>query len=107
MHAIGAAFWSALFIVRSIILEEVNAVVHSHSPTVIPFGVTQAKLRPVSQMGSFLAPGVPVFEIRDAGGMTDLLVRDNPLGGALAEVLSQKPAALLRGHGSVVVGATN
>ena len=69
--------------------QEVNAVVHSHSPTVIPFGVTQTKLRPISQMGSFLAPGVPIFEIRDAGGMTDLLVRDNQLGGALAAVLAR------------------
>lgn len=86
--------------------QDVNAVVHSHSPTVIPFGVAQTKLMPISQMGSFLAPGVPVFEIRDAGGMTDLLVRDNRLGKALAVVLGGKPAALLRGHGNVVVGAT-
>src|SRR6201997_2445962 len=45
---------------------DVIAVVHSHSPAVIPFGVTAAKLRPVYHMGSFLGAGVPVFEIRAA-----------------------------------------
>ena len=57
-------------------------------------------------MSSFIAEGVPVFEIRDAGGMTDMLVRDARLGRALAQVLADKPAALMRGHGAVVVGHT-
>jgi ribulose-5-phosphate 4-epimerase/fuculose-1-phosphate aldolase len=85
---------------------DVNAVVHSHSPGVIPFGVTQVPLRPVMHTGSFLYVGVPVWEIRKAGGTTDMLVRNPALGKSLAETLGDKPVALMRGHGDVVVGPT-
>ena len=85
---------------------DVGAVVHHHSPSVIPFGVTTAPLRPIYHMAAFLGDGVPVFEIRDAGGMTDMLVRTAALGAALARALGDTPAALMRGHGAVVVGAT-
>lgn len=82
---------------------EVNAVIHTHSPSVIPFGITKAKLRPVYHMSSFLHAGVPVFDIHDTAGDTDLLVRDNYLGKSLAKSLGKKPLALMRGHGNVVV----
>jgi HCOMODA/2-hydroxy-3-carboxy-muconic semialdehyde decarboxylase len=82
---------------------EVNAVIHTHSPSVIPFGITRAKLQPVYHMSSFLHAGVPVFDIHDTAGDTDLLVRDNYLGKALAKSLGKKPLALMRGHGNVVV----
>ncbi|MDO8598289.1 MAG: class II aldolase/adducin family protein [Sulfuricaulis sp.] len=85
---------------------DVNAVVHSHSPAVVPFGVSNVPLRPIYHMGAFLGVGVPIFEIRDAGGMTDLLVRNPELGRALAQCLADKPIALMRGHGSVIVGST-
>jgi len=85
---------------------DVNAVVHSHSPGVIPFGVTQVPMRPVMHTGSFLYVGVPVWEIRKAGGTTDMLVRNPALGKSLAETLGDKPVALMRGHGDVVVGPT-
>ena len=49
--------------------------------------------------------GVPVFEIRAAGGNeTDMLIRDKPLAAALAKSLGQGTAVLMRGHGDVVVG---
>jgi ribulose-5-phosphate 4-epimerase/fuculose-1-phosphate aldolase len=84
---------------------QVAAVVHSHSPAVIPFSVTSAKLRPIYHMSSFLGAGVPVFEIRDTGGdATDMLIRTPALGVALAQSLGQATVALLRGHGNVVVG---
>jgi ribulose-5-phosphate 4-epimerase/fuculose-1-phosphate aldolase len=83
---------------------DVNAVVHTHSPTVVPFSITQLPLRPVMHTAAFLWPGVPVWEIRDAGGVTDLLVRNGQLGKALAATLGDKPVALMRGHGDVVVG---
>jgi ribulose-5-phosphate 4-epimerase/fuculose-1-phosphate aldolase len=83
--------------------KDVNAVVHFHAPEVIPFGVTGIPLRPVFHMAAFLGEGVPVFEIRKAGGITDMLIRNNALGQALAESLGDKPAVLLRGHGAVVV----
>src|SRR6516162_6412596 len=67
---------------------EVNAVVHSHSPSVIPFGVTKVPLRPIYHMSSFLGGGVPVFENREAGGpATDMLIRNPALGLALARQL--------------------
>lgn len=83
---------------------EVNAVVHSHSPGVVPFGVSSVPLRPLYHMSGFLSEGVPLFEIRNAGGMTDLLVRNPDLGRALAKTLADKTVALMRGHGNVVVG---
>jgi HCOMODA/2-hydroxy-3-carboxy-muconic semialdehyde decarboxylase len=83
---------------------EIKAVVHSHSPAVIPFGVTSVKLRPVFHLSSFLAGGAPVFEIREAGGSaTDMLIRTPELGAALARTLGTAPVALMRGHGDVVV----
>lgn len=83
---------------------EVQAVVHNHSPSVIPFGVTTARLRPIFHMASFVGEGVPTFEIRDAEKGTDLLVKTPYLGQALARTLGKHPAALMRGHGCVVVG---
>ena len=84
---------------------DVRAIVHNHSPSVIPFGVTGVQLRPLYHMSAFLWPGVPVFEIRSAGGPgTDMLVRNAALGQALARTLGAGPVALMRGHGAVVVG---
>ena len=86
---------------------DVNAVIHSHSPSVIPFGVTGARLRPICHMSGFLGATTPVFEIRhSAGENSDLLVRSHALGKALAEVLGAHPVALMRGHGSVAVGSS-
>jgi HCOMODA/2-hydroxy-3-carboxy-muconic semialdehyde decarboxylase len=83
---------------------EVMCVVHNHSPTVVPFSVTRVPLRPLFHMAAFVGLGVPVFEIRDYEKGTDMLIRSASLGKALAGVLGDKPAALMRGHGSVVVG---
>jgi HCOMODA/2-hydroxy-3-carboxy-muconic semialdehyde decarboxylase len=86
---------------------DVLAVVHSHSPSLIPFGITGTSLRPVFHMGGFLGAATPIFEIREAGGpATDLLIRDRKLGAALARSLGPAPFALMRGHGAVAVGAT-
>lgn len=85
---------------------DVGAVVHSHSPSVVPFGVvSEAPLRPIYHMSGFLAGGVPVFEIREAAGeATDLLIRDGRLGEALADSLGDASVILMRGHGSTAVG---
>ncbi|GGF11404.1 class II aldolase [Aliidongia dinghuensis] len=87
---------------------DVMAVVHSHSPAVVPFGVVpEAPLRPICHMSGFLAEAVPVFEIRDtAGPATDMLIRTPALGVALAERLGPAAVVLMRGHGSTVVGNT-
>src|SRR3954468_15807182 len=85
---------------------DVNAIVHCHTPSLIPFGVTKKALRPMYHQSAYLAAGVPVFEIRDAAGMTNMLVETAALGRALAKSLADKPAVLMRGHGAVVVADT-
>ena len=86
---------------------DVQSVVHSHSPNLVPFGATPVKLQPLYHMTGFLGEGVPVFEIRRVAGRdTNLLITDGKLGKALAKTLGAKPAALMRGHGSVVVGVS-
>ena len=82
---------------------DVASVVHSHSPSVIPFGVTGQRLRPVFHMSGFLGSGSSLFEIRDASGNTDMLIRDSGLGRALAQSLGQHNCVLMRGHGSTTV----
>lgn len=83
---------------------DVHAVVHHHSPSVIPFGIADVPMQAVYHMSGFVAAGIPVYEIRDKDGpATDMLIRTNPLGRALADVLGVQPAALMRGHGAVVV----
>ena len=83
---------------------DVHAIVHSHSPTTIPFGVTGVKMKPVSHMSGFLDPAAPVFEIRDEVKNNDMLVRTPALGKALAATLGDHNVALMRGHGNVIVG---
>ena len=87
---------------------DVMAVVHNHSPCVIPFGVvSSAPLRPICHMSGFLHPQAPVFEIRSAAGTaSDMLIRDRALGAALARSLGGHAAVLMRGHGATVVGTT-
>jgi ribulose-5-phosphate 4-epimerase/fuculose-1-phosphate aldolase len=83
---------------------DVVAIVHTHAPALIPFGISKVPLKPVYHRSAFIAAGVPVFEIRERAGMTDMLIRDQALGRALAGALGNQPAALMRGHGAVVVG---
>jgi ribulose-5-phosphate 4-epimerase/fuculose-1-phosphate aldolase len=85
---------------------DVTAIVHSHSPSVIPFTVTHNRLRPVFHMSGFLGSGSAHFEIRDAGGNTDMLIRNAHLGKALAASLGACSCVLMRGHGSTVVGTS-
>jgi ribulose-5-phosphate 4-epimerase/fuculose-1-phosphate aldolase len=83
---------------------DVMAVVHSHSPSVIAFGLTQTPLRAMYHNAAFLAAGVPVFDIREKFGTTDIVISDAAKGAALAEVLAHKSVVLLRAHGMVAVG---
>jgi HCOMODA/2-hydroxy-3-carboxy-muconic semialdehyde decarboxylase len=83
---------------------DVQAVVHSHSPNVIPFGVTAQQLQPVFHMSGFLGEGSALFDIRDVAGDTNMLVSSVALGAALAKCLGSRSTVLMRGHGSTVVG---
>ena len=89
---------------------DVMAVVHNHSPAVLPFCIARgARLRPVCHMAGFLGgaaqrDGPALFEIRDhAGPASDLLIRDRELGAALARTLGRSRVVLMRGHGCTVV----
>ena len=85
---------------------DINSVAHSHSPSVIPFGLVDNKMQAMFHNAAFLAAGVPVFDISKKFGATDMLVSDCPKGGAFAECLADKDIALMRAHGSVACGPT-
>src|SRR5688572_15591758 len=72
---------------------------------VFPVALAGAGARhPVSHMAALFGDSVPIFDIRKAAGMTDMLVRDAARGRALAQALAGRPAVLMRGHGVTVVG---
>ncbi|AIV75506.1 3-hydroxy-2-methylpyridine-4,5-dicarboxylic acid decarboxylase [Burkholderia pseudomallei] len=85
---------------------DVRAVVHSHSPSIVPFSVVKdAPLRALFHMAGFIGTQAPVYEIRNfAGDGSDLLIRDARLGSTLAQYFATSPIVLMRGHGSTVVG---
>ena len=85
---------------------DVLSVVHSHAATVVPFTVSTVSLKPVYHMSSFLRTGAPVFEIREKFGLTDMLIRNNAQGAALAEKLGDNSTVLMRGHGYCTVGGS-
>ena len=108
VNARGRALYQERFIHGEIYKArpEVNAVVHSHTPSLIPFGASTTPLRPVYHMAGFIGDRVPVFDIRKSSGMTDMLVSDSARGKALVQALGKSTAVLMRGHGVAVVGAT-
>lgn len=83
---------------------DIMSVVHSHSPTVIPFGLTDVPMQAMFHNAAFLAEGVPVFDIAEQFGATDMLVSDRKKGEALASVMGDAPVVLMRAHGSAVAG---
>lgn len=85
---------------------DINSIVHSHSPSVIPFGLVEARMQAMFHNAAFLAAGVPVFDISEKFGATDMLVSDCPKGVAFAQVLGDNDVALMRAHGSVACGPT-
>ncbi len=85
---------------------DVVAICHSHAPPVIPFGVTSVQLRPLYHRAAFIGLGIPIFEIREGFGMTDMLIRNAAHGRALAQAIADKPAVLMRGHGATIVAPT-
>ncbi len=85
---------------------DVHAVCHNHSPATIPFGTTATPLRPILHMGSVIGNDVPVWDIHDEFGDTNLLVTTMPQGESLAHALGANSVVLMRGHGSAVAAAT-
>jgi HCOMODA/2-hydroxy-3-carboxy-muconic semialdehyde decarboxylase len=85
---------------------DIMSVVHSHSPSVIPFGLVGVPMQAMFHSAAFIAAGVPVFDIRDRFGATDMLVGNGAKGVALAEVMGDRDIVLMRGHGAVACGPT-
>jgi ribulose-5-phosphate 4-epimerase/fuculose-1-phosphate aldolase len=85
---------------------EVRAVVHNHSPSVIPFGITGTPLRPVMHMCASMGTNVPTWDSRTRFGDTNLLVTDMDMARDLAAALGWRPVALMRGHGCVIAGSS-
>ena len=85
---------------------DIQSVVHSHSPSVIPFGLVNVPVQAMFHNAAFLAAGVPVFDIREKFGATDMLVSNGAKGVALAAVMGKKDIAMMRAHGSVACGPT-
>ena len=83
---------------------DVHAVVHHHSPSVIPFGVTGTRLSPVMHMCAAIGSEVPTWDSRTNFGDTNLLVTNTAMAHDLARTLGSQPVALMRGHGAVVAG---
>jgi ribulose-5-phosphate 4-epimerase/fuculose-1-phosphate aldolase len=93
---------AAIYVARP----DVQSVVHSHSRDVIPFGVTGAVLRPVMHTCASIGYDIPVWDTQPNFGDTDMLVSNMAMGHDLARRLGPNATALMRGHGSVAVGAS-
>jgi len=86
---------------------DVQAVVHSHAQSVVPFGVTGVPLRPIMHMAGFLPQVVPIFDSRTVvGNDNEILVRSIPVGAALAKMLGENTIVLMRGHGMSIAAPT-
>ncbi|RST85040.1 class II aldolase/adducin family protein [Aquibium carbonis] len=84
---------------------DVQCVLHTHSPAVLPYCFTDTPLRPVTHMGAFMGESVPVYEIRDKlGDATDLFGGSPSVCADIAESLGQAPVVLMARHGVVNVG---
>jgi ribulose-5-phosphate 4-epimerase/fuculose-1-phosphate aldolase len=83
---------------------EIHSVVHHHAYAVLPFTITDVPLKPVVHAASVIGAEIPVWDIRERYGDTDLLVRRIEQGRDLASTLADNTCLLMRGHGAVVVG---
>jgi len=75
----------------------INAITRIHARVANIFSVTNRKIEPVHNHGSFFAGGVPVFHTPD-------LITTKELGDRVTRAMGDKPAILLRGNGQVTVG---
>ena len=83
---------------------DVMAVLHNHSPSLIPFCNSDTRLRPMVGSAAFLGEGAPVFDIRTVDDEGDLNICTIPQAQGLAQALGRHGLLLLRGHGAVAVG---
>ena len=86
--------------------DDVKAIVHNHSPSVVPFTVTKTPLRPIFHLAAIIGPELPIWDIRHNFGDTDMLVRTMEQGRDLARCLGNRRVSLMRGHGCVIAGSS-
>ncbi|MCI5085960.1 class II aldolase/adducin family protein [Cognatishimia sp. D5M38] len=85
---------------------DVQSVVHSHSRSVIPFSVTPGSMRPIVHSCGVLGKDIPVWDAQDSFGDTNLLISSQEMGHDFAGVVAEGRCALMRGHGSTVIGSS-
>jgi HCOMODA/2-hydroxy-3-carboxy-muconic semialdehyde decarboxylase len=83
---------------------DVHAVVHAHPEAVLPFTITATPLRPVLHTASYIGTRLPVWDIRDRFGDTNLLVANMAQGRDMARALGAERVVLMRGHGFSAAG---
>jgi ribulose-5-phosphate 4-epimerase/fuculose-1-phosphate aldolase len=84
---------------------DVQAIVHCHTPSILPFGVIDVPLRAMYHMAGPIGEEVPVWDMADDfGDETNLLVTNMAQARSLARTLGNNRMALMRGHGGVLVG---
>jgi HCOMODA/2-hydroxy-3-carboxy-muconic semialdehyde decarboxylase len=81
---------------------DINGVCHNHAHSLIPYGVTETAMKPILHVASVIGKEVPIWEIREEFGNTNMLVTDNDRGRSLARALGGGRAILMRGHGATV-----
>ena len=81
---------------------DVNAVIHNHAYELIPYSTSKVKLRPILHSAGVIGSDIPVWDIRDRFGETDMLVRKMEQGVDLAARLGRNDIVLMRGHGCVI-----
>ncbi len=81
---------------------DIMSVCHNHAHSLVPFGATGSAIKPIWHMAAGVGSDVPIWDIRDGFGDTDLLVTTNEMGRSLAKTLGQGRVALMRGHGAVI-----
>ena len=84
---------------------DVMAVVHHHSPAMMPYCVSGIELVPVFHLGAPMGNKVPFWDQRDDFGDTNMLVIKPEEGASLARALGRNSMVLMRRHGTTVVGA--
>lgn len=85
---------------------EINAVVHNHSLAVLPYSVTATDLKPIVHVAAVIGEEIPIWDIREHFGDTDMLVRSMQQARHMTAAMASNRCLLMRGHGAVIAGRT-
>jgi ribulose-5-phosphate 4-epimerase/fuculose-1-phosphate aldolase len=85
---------------------DVMAIVHHHSPAILPFCLTDLKLVPIMGLGATMGEHVPSWDSADEFDDTPMVLTTNEHGASLARALGPHAMVLMRRHGATVVGGS-